>query len=47
MLWSNEAIMEVKDFNSHIIAVKIFEDFCNWVLVGFYGPLYLVKIRRN
>lgn len=45
MLWSNEAIVEVEDFNSHITAVKTFVIGFWLVSVGLHTELKVAGIR--
>ncbi len=46
MMWSNALDVEIIEFNSHIIAIVIKEEYCSWSLIGFYGPPYRAKRKK-
>ena len=43
LLWSNSLDAEILEFDSQTVAVKVSDDFCSWVMIGFYGLLYQTK----
>ncbi|XP_030945669.1 uncharacterized protein LOC115970144 [Quercus lobata] len=46
ILWKDGLSVKVVDFNKNLIAVKIFDSACEWLLVGFYGPPYPSKKKK-
>ena len=46
ILWKDGLSVEVVDFNKNLIAVKIVDSVCEWLLVGFYGPPYPSKKKK-
>ena len=46
LMWKWEVNVEVEEFNKNLLAVKIKEALCEWLLVGFHGPSYLAKKRK-
>ena len=43
MMWRDNDIVEVLEYNKNLIAVQVSDNLCKWVLVGFYGPTYPAK----
>ena len=43
MMWKNDIHIKEVDFNNNLIAIKVFDSALDWLLVGFYGPLYYTK----
>ena len=43
MMWKNDIHIKEVDFNNNLIAVKVSDSALDWLLVGFYGPLYYTK----
>ena len=35
------------EFDKNMIAVKVIDKCTNWLLIGFYGPLYQAKKRKD
>ena len=46
LMWKWEVNVEVEEFNKNLLAVKIKEALCEWLLVGFHGPPYPAKKRK-
>ena len=46
LMWKWGVNVEVKEFNKNLLAIKIKEALCEWLLVGFHGPPYPVKKRK-
>ncbi len=45
MLWTDDVQVEVLEFDTNMIAIKIIDSVCSWNFVGFYGPPH--KYRRK
>ena len=46
LIWSSTINVEVIEYNSQTIGIKIIERHCSWVLIGFYGlPSYKIKMK--
>ncbi len=43
LLLAAKLSIDVLEFNSVTIGVKISDNVCSWSLIGFYGPLYHAK----
>ncbi|KAK9992541.1 hypothetical protein SO802_027526 [Lithocarpus litseifolius] len=43
MMWRDNDIVEVLEYNKNLIAVQVSDKLCKWVLVGFYRPTYPAK----
>ena len=43
MMWWDNDIVEVLEYNKNLIVVQVSDNLCKWVLVGFYGPTYPAK----
>ena len=43
ILWKFESSVRILEYNKNLIAIKISDPVCDWVLVGFYGPPYPSK----
>ena len=46
MMWKNGLTIKSVEYNKNIIAIKISEAVCDWLLVGFYGPPYHSKKKK-
>ena len=46
LMWKSSLSVDLVDFNNDIIAVKISDVVCEWILVGFYGPSYAAKKKK-
>ena len=47
LMWKSSLSIDLVDFNNDIIAVKISDVVCEWILVGFYGPSYAAKKKES
>ena len=43
IIWKDSLSINVVDFDKNLIAVKVFDQCIEWLLVGFYGPSYHSK----
>jgi len=46
LMWKWGVNVEVEEFNKNLLAIKIKEALCEWLLVGFHGQPYLAKKRK-
>ena len=46
LMWKWGINLEVEEFNKNLLAVKIKEALCEWLLVGFHKPPYPAKKRK-
>ena len=46
LMWKWGVNVEIVEFNKNLLAVKIKEAMCEWLLVGFHGPSYPTKKRK-
>ena len=46
MMWKAGIFAQCVEFNKNLIAIRVFNPICDWILVGFYGPPYLVKKKK-
>ncbi|XP_023894711.1 uncharacterized protein LOC112006637 [Quercus suber] len=46
MMWKAGISAQCVEFNKNLIAIKVSDPICNWILVGFYGPPYPAK-KKN
>ena len=46
LMWKWGVNVEVEEFNKNLLAVKIKDTLCEWMLVGYQGPPYLAKKRK-
>ena len=46
LMWKSSLSVDLVDFNNDIIAIKISDVVCEWILVGFYGPSYAAKKKK-
>ena len=43
ILWKDGLSVKEVEYNKNLIAIKISNLACEWLMVGFYGPLYPLK----
>jgi len=46
VLWKARLSVKEVKYNKNLIAVKISDVACEWLMVGFYGPLYFSKKKK-
>ena len=46
LMWKWGVNVEIVEFNKNLVAVKIKEAMCEWLLVGFHGSPYPAKKRK-
>ncbi|KAK9990862.1 hypothetical protein SO802_025847 [Lithocarpus litseifolius] len=47
MMWKKGISAIQVEFNKNLIAIKISDAICEWLLVGFYGPPYFSKKKKK
>ena len=46
IMWKSGLSIQKVEYNKNLIAVKVSNAICEWLLVGFYGPPYLSKKQK-
>ena len=46
VMWKSSLSIYQVEYNKNLIALKVSDALCNWLLVSFYDPPYLVKKRK-
>lgn len=46
VMWKFGLMCQQMEYNKNLIAIKVSDAFCSWLLVGFYGPPYLAKKQK-
>nr|POF18269.1 hypothetical protein CFP56_12495 [Quercus suber] len=41
IMWKEGLMIHQVEYNKNLIAMKVSDALCSWVLIGFYGPPYL------
>nr|POE97429.1 hypothetical protein CFP56_05424 [Quercus suber] len=44
--WKDGLLISQMEFNKNLIAIKVSDALCDWVMVGFYDPSYLAKKQK-
>ncbi|KAL4603073.1 hypothetical protein ACB092_10G099500 [Castanea dentata] len=47
VMWKVGFMIHQVEYNKNLIAVKVFDALCSWLLVGFYGPPYPAKKQKG
>ena len=46
MMWKAGIFAHCIEFNKNLIAIRVSDPICDWIMVGFYGPPYPAKKKE-
>lgn len=46
VMWKSSLMCQQVEYNKNLIAIKVSDAICSWLLVGFYGLPYLSKKQK-
>ena len=46
IMWKNGLSMDVVEFGKNLIAIKVTDQWMDWLMVRFYGPPYFQKKKK-
>ncbi|XP_030923020.1 uncharacterized protein LOC115949895 [Quercus lobata] len=47
MMWKAGISAHCVEFNKNLIAIRVSDPICDWIIVGFYGPPYPAKKKKS
>lgn len=46
VMWKSGLFIHQVEYNKNLIVIKVSDAFCDWIMVGFYGPSYPAKKQK-